>query len=585
MQDKDKALQTLKKLVNLGKHPDYETIPPTIDEFLDDPDYLGETGKGVYDEWRVKLRELFPDNFTTSSVFVVQSGAIGIGKSVSSRIIMAYNLCRINCLKNLSKTLNKIESQSNYTIAFYNTNQDKVKKALIEPFNRLLESSPYFRRIHDVYKRYSKFPIDFKVVSLVRDLLSIELVGAILSEVNFVNIGADVVNQTIIRCESRTKAGYNSFINVILDSSETSEDSVTRKFVQEGNYRDNTVVFGGSQWKFKPKEFDLKNTFHVYIGDAQNSPFILTSPLKEYKGLQLDRVFEVPIKLKSNFNSDITKSIRDLLGQPTGGAGMKFFPSGEIIDNAFNIECLLPTEPIIVSDAINGDLLDIESVKEIIYTIPKDKKLYCHVDLGLRNDCTGLAITYANNLVSGQSSAHAHIKYKTPLLLRISREKEGQTSIQKITDFILSLMDNWTFGKVTTDQYQSDHFRQLISNHHSITDKNTVHRLSIDRDNSAYSVLKNLMATSSIDIINLESCKHELKQLINIDYKKVDHPDKGSKDVSDALAGSVFTCYKDGLEALHNSNILNNPEVISHVIKSPNKNQLNMQSLKRQFRI
>jgi hypothetical protein len=70
----------------LGK---YESAPPTIEEFLCNPYYLGEETKGgerVFPYWKAKLQELYPTPFyeyDPDKKLIILSGATGIGKCFS----------------------------------------------------------------------------------------------------------------------------------------------------------------------------------------------------------------------------------------------------------------------------------------------------------------------------------------------------------------------------------------------------------------------------------------------------------------------------------------------------------------------
>ena len=66
-------------------YEDYNEIPVDIETFLDDNQYLGyawhdaEGKSKLYPFWRERLRELFPDNLTTSVNTFIESGARGLG--------------------------------------------------------------------------------------------------------------------------------------------------------------------------------------------------------------------------------------------------------------------------------------------------------------------------------------------------------------------------------------------------------------------------------------------------------------------------------------------------------------------------
>jgi hypothetical protein len=75
-------------------------------------------------------------------------------------------------------------------------------------------------------------------------------------------------------------------------------------------------------------------------------------------------------------------------------------------------------------------------------------------------------------------------------------------------------------------------------------------RLSLDRTMDPYDTLKAAIYESRVHMYQYKPARDELQALQRDNVKnKVDHPQKGSKDVSDAVAGVVFsltTNYRGG---------------------------------------
>ena len=80
----------------------YKELPPTIEEFLDSPYYLGGPdgiGPGLYPYWRKFLIEYFPDPLHVRWQALGLTGAIGCGKSFCSTIISLYSIMKLMKLK------------------------------------------------------------------------------------------------------------------------------------------------------------------------------------------------------------------------------------------------------------------------------------------------------------------------------------------------------------------------------------------------------------------------------------------------------------------------------------------------------
>ena len=112
--EKRYALKILEEFSKNGKsdtyndllYADYEEVPVDIITFISDDRYLGNAWKDssgklkLFPFWQERLKELFPDNLTTSVNNFIESGARGIGKSEVAVTIILYLMYRLMCLKN-----------------------------------------------------------------------------------------------------------------------------------------------------------------------------------------------------------------------------------------------------------------------------------------------------------------------------------------------------------------------------------------------------------------------------------------------------------------------------------------------------
>ena len=119
-QEKQAVLKILKEYSETGKSEyynklllqDYKEIPVDIITFIKDRKYLGNAwhssdGKcKLYPFWEEKLKQLFPDPFTTNYNNLIESGARGLGKSEIAVTCMLYLMHRLMCLKNPHEYLN-----------------------------------------------------------------------------------------------------------------------------------------------------------------------------------------------------------------------------------------------------------------------------------------------------------------------------------------------------------------------------------------------------------------------------------------------------------------------------------------------
>ena len=87
---------------------------------------------------------------------------------------------------------------------------------------------------------------------------------------------------------------------------------------------------------------------------------------------------------------------------------------------------------------------------------------------------------------------------------------------------------------MSTDQFQSSYVRETLSQQGFNTAK-----ISVDRSEDPYIGLKNILYDQRIELIKNQVQEDELINLQRIG-NRIDHPTNGTKDISDALCGSVW---------------------------------------------
>jgi hypothetical protein len=122
-------------------------------------------------------------------------------------------------------------------------------------------------------------------------------------------------------------------------------------------------------------------------------------------------------------------------------------------------------------------------------------------------------------------------------LLEIAPPKGGEIKLGKVRDIIHTLRKmgvNVRWG--TFDQFQSRDSMQLLRQAGV-----SVGYQSIDINTMPYDFVKNALYEDRLSFPEHPKCQKELAGLERDTKKnKIDHPTKGSKDVSDALAGVVY---------------------------------------------
>lgn len=228
------------------------------------------------------------------------------------------------------------------------------------------------------------------------------------------------------------------------------------------------------------------------------------------------------------------------------------------------------------SDVIKIDFYDktdklIYKLDPYIREIPDDKIIYLHYDIGVVGDNTGLALAYFdkwNYFDKVDGSKFRLPSIIVPMAVGLNRYEDQETPIYQLEEFLYDLERNFEIGCFSADQYAS---RQLLQD--LTLNKIPNKYISVDRTDEPYKFIK---SESNFGLLRLPMnglLKTEMSDLRRIG-DKIDHPVTGSKDISDAVCGAVYSVYLD-LE--HASQLSNKYKAskISEVILSRQSTSVN----------
>lgn len=96
-------------------------------------------------------------------------------------------------------------------------------------------------------------------------------------------------------------------------------------------------------------------------------------------------------------------------------------------------------------------------------------------------------------------------------------------------------------ASATFDNFQSEDMVQILESRGVVSGK-----LSLDRNDKVYQTFKDVVYDNRLESYNRPLVVDEVRRLRKLPNGKIDHPDGGSKDESDALAGSVWGAIEVG---------------------------------------
>lgn len=545
----------------------YASIPPTIDEFLNDKYYAGSFlgGNKLFPTWREQLRDIYPTPFTSPFLQIAVTGAIGLGKSTFCMAGVLYDLCRLLHLKNPHKTYHLIESDR-IVIAFMNTTMRLADSVLYRQFKDWLHLSPYFReQLKKVPQRDDgppKLPHNIVILSGSREthVLGQAIVAGILSELNYQGEhqkeqAFKQYQSVLSRMESRFMRGEGLITpgRLWLDSSKSDEMGFLERHLKKAKEDPLSLVVEKAHWEIMVPAGKLQvsgKKFQVFIGDQNRDPFILEETADKYN-IEPNLIIDIPIEYKDAFVRDIYTALRDKAGVSTWSSH-KFLPQASIINRALALDnpCY-KVEVEVDFDDKSDDLINYIDLNKLERNFP----YFVHLDLGIRVDRTGIAFTrgegeVAVNRTDSQNLTDvltSDLSFVTDLVMAVIPKPGKEVPLSRLKKFMVDLSHaGIEIAAISMDGYQS---KNLIQDWVDLGYDAAL--LSVDINRDAYDHLKNCMNEERWRGPDHPILRKEFINLIDVG-KKIDHPpiegqidkaERPSKDMTDAVAGSVWNCF------------------------------------------
>ena len=174
---------------------DFKEMPVSIEQFISDPYYLGETTKNgamVYPFWKQTLTDIF--NHGNQYNEIILSGATRIGKTSTSVKIMAYMLYRLMLYRDPQGYFG-LQPNSKLTLAFANLTKDLAAGVAFTEFNQALKHSKWFME-HGSMNRGTVNQIympdgDIEIIagSSASNFLGMQIWCCMMDETNFAKAG------------------------------------------------------------------------------------------------------------------------------------------------------------------------------------------------------------------------------------------------------------------------------------------------------------------------------------------------------------------------------------------------------------
>ena len=540
------ASHTLKELWEV----DYKEIPVSIDEFITNPYYLGNStrnGTSIYPYWRNKYREIFDPSKNYEEVIL--TGAIGVGKTRTAVVCLCYLLHKLMCLKDPQEYF-KFNAGDKITIFFLNITLALAEGVGYETMHDYLIHSPWFMERGTVTGRKNlrynpPHNIAITFGSKGEHALGQQIYAAFMDECDFKQGGIkgasalDASNAVMnaystikTRVTSRFTKNNVLYGKMFMVSSKRSEHDFLEAYVAKMK-NEKMLIVDEPQWVIKPQGTFDSRTFPVAVGNRSLKSRVLDDDIsdeeKEAIIKQGYRILDVPLNFKDYFKLDLNKALMDLAGISVVGA-VSFF-NYDMFSKCYIKDYKNPFVSDILTIGIHDDLniadfFEIDKIPMQVRYMPQ----FIHVDGSLTGDKTGISSVAVSGLKETQQYNGANeftsteMTYKHVFSVDIEAPQGSEISFEKTRNFIYYLKaSGFNIIGVSLDGFQSADMKQmLLSQGYNAT------IISLDKSPQGYLALRSAMNDGRIGLIQIDLLEKELIQLQrDVQTGKVDHPPEG----------------------------------------------------------
>jgi len=453
----------------------------------------------------------------------------GSGKDFTSTVGVSYAVYKLLCLKDPAQYYGKPPGDA-IDIINIAINAQQARNVFFKGFKNKIDKSPWFIGKFNAKMDSIEFDKGVTVYSGHSERESHEglnLFIAILDEIS--GFAENVSNPEMGKTPENIYKAFRGTVDsrfpdygkvILLSFPRFRDDFISKKY--------NEAV--------ADKEIVLRN--HTFVvnpelpADAEGNKFTIEWQEDHITQYRLPKVFALK---RPTWDVNPTRSIEDFkiafFTDPLD-ARMRFLCDPSVSNDAFFRnrqrleECMSIRNPV-------------DNIRRIDETWKPDpsKTYYVHADLAQRVDKCAVAVAHVDKWVKVQVTESFEQIVPIVVVDMIAwwePKKEGPVDLSDVKNWILSLRRKGiSLGQVTFDRWNSFDIQKELQ---SVGVKTNT--LSVGKQH--YEDLAMLVYEDRVVLPHIDLLLNELTELKVVNDKKVDHPRKGSKDLSDAMCGSVF---------------------------------------------
>jgi hypothetical protein len=543
-------------------HPHFEQKPATISEFLG-PGYLDIEAK-VRPGVKEALEGIFGEEVSGDRIALYEeamvTGAIGIGKTTFASIALPYMAHWVLCLKDPQDYFNLLPGSR---IAFMqmSTSEDQALQVIYSDIKARIEHAEWF---------VENYPHDPKYTKQIRFPKDVWILPGDSSETTFegYNILAGILDEMdshkVTRDKDYAEQGFDT-IHSRIASRFTDDAGEGHKglIICIGQMKKGTG-FAAKKYKemlANPKAHVTRMTIWESLGWQR-----FTNPDGTRKSFWYDRkrktiiptmlvemvenpdIIEIPEAYRAQFENNPEKALRDLAGIPpeTSDPFISLVHKIEGCSARWRLKHNADS-PVKLTTPTRVEFEDWFEAKN------DPRKRVIHIDMATSGDgdSLGMAMGHVPEMVEIDGELKPYIMIDCLIRLRAAAGQEIILSDVRNLIYRMKFDLGFRIVKTTIDGFQStDTMQQLRKKRIS------AEHLSVDRTTLPYEDLREAIYEERIDfpkymvylkpgdLKSVDIAYQELSRLTDTG-KKIDHPQDGSKDVADAIAGVCYTLMGD----------------------------------------
>lgn len=553
-------------------------IPVDIHEYLESSDFVGGLEMEIWPQIRRDIVAVCPDIWCGAAPVkeYIDSGATGTGKTLKASIVTSYQLYLLHCLHSPKRFYGQAESTP-IVFSMASSNVTTTRDVLFRPFRDIVTGMRFYRN-YTSWNRDKTSKLEFSngihvepVTATNQGIIGRAIIGAHIDEANYMSVvegskraehqGSRGVydqaelfhRQVTLRRRSRFSSRMPVPGMIILSSSiRHTDDFLERRIsqVRSVKYVDEATgeerqgepgveIFRHKQYEVQPAHRFSDKLFRLLVGTPEYATRVLEDHERAGEHYPEDGVVEmVPTDYLYDFKHQPEDALRDVCGISTVNLSPFITQRHKIIEavtrwkeagnkhpvRRANVDLVEHGMPVLIPEDLDAD-----------ETSPR----FAHIDLSKTKDRCGIAVVRVDRMqeIEVSSGVFQRLPFGVvELAISIQPSQAKELDIAAVRDWVVSLRNvhRVPIYRITYDGYNSAESIQAITR---LGIRSKI--ISMDRNDGPYEAVRRALYQDRLDLPPNEILTRELQQLDkNQKSGKIDHPAKGSKDISDAVAGA-----------------------------------------------